>query len=339
MTRVLVTGIYGFVGSHLAAFLTRGEGLGEGVAEDVGEDVEVFGTKFPENEAPLWPAAFQAPSIHEVSTLDLRDLEETKSLLQRVQPDVIIHLAAQSSIKLSFSNPQLTLHVNAVGTMNLFEAVRAWGGDPRIISVGAAAEYGKVGPDAIPITESQALTPMDPYGLSKVAMYHTAMLYHRIYGLKIVHTRAYNHFGPYQRDAFVIPSFSHQIARIENTPGKDPVLLVGNLESVRDFLDVRDVVAAYWALALHGTPGEAYNISSGKGTKVADLLDQLLAMATVDITVQPDPARMRPSDMPVLYGSNQKIRTAVGWHPTRPLSESLRATLDFWRHVEREKTT
>lgn len=269
--------------------------------------------------------------------MNLLQEEEVVKAIQDIHPDIIIHLAAQSSPQLSFSKPQLTFNINVIGTINLYEALRKLDLDPVIISVGSAAEYGKISPQAIPVTEQTELHPLDPYGASKVAMYYCDQFYHETYQMKIIHTRAFNHFGPFQPDTFAIASFCRQIAEIEQGK-KPPLIQVGNLDAIRDYLDVRDVVRAYWILALNGKIGEIYNICSGVGHKMQEILDFLLKNAEVEIAIEMDPDRMRPADIPYLLGSNEKICRDMKWIPNFDFQESLIDTLNFWRRqvIERD---
>ncbi|MBU1877962.1 MAG: GDP-mannose 4,6-dehydratase, partial [Chloroflexi bacterium] len=196
--------------------------------------------------------------------------------------------------------------------------------------VGSSEEYGLVRPDEVPITEKQPLRPLSPYAVSKVTQDLLGYQYHRSYGLRIVRTRAFNHSGPRQLDALVIPAFARQIAEIE-AGHREPVIWVGNLESRRDFTDVRDVVRAYWLALECGTPGQVYNICSGHTHTIQEILDILLSLATVPIEVHIDPQRMRPSDVPLVQGDFSRFHAATGWQPQIPLHQLLADVLADWR--------
>lgn len=317
LTRVLITGIAGFVGIHLTRLL----------APDL--HLDLHGTILPGDATSpgLKIIPKYSVSLHD---MDLTDAPQVTEVIQTVDPEIIIHLAAQSNVALSFDRPKLTFDVNVGGSINLLEAVRKQEMDPVVLSIGSAAEYGQVDPAAVPIREEAPLQPASPYSTSKAAMCLLSQMYHRTYGTRAIHTRGFNHFGPHQVDSYVVPSFCKQVAEIE-AGRRDPVIKVGNLAPVRDFLDVRDVVRAYWALALHGVPGEVYNVCSGTGHKIEEILSEIAGLADQDISVEVDQDRFRPADLPVLIGSNEKIKKDAGWAPQIPFAQSIRDTLDYWR--------
>ncbi len=313
--KVLITGISGFVGSHLADyFLAQG-------------NYEVFGTI-------KW-RSMRDNIIHIVDKInlfecDIKDAFAMKTMLAKVRPDYIFHLAAQSYVPFSWRAPQETISTNILGELNLFESVRELKLDPKIHIAGSSEEYGLVYPEETPIKETNPLRPLSPYAVSKVAQDFLGYQYFKSYGLKIVRTRAFNHTGPRRGDVFVTSNFAKQIVEIEKGM-RPPVIKVGNLNAVRDFLDVRDVVRAY-ALALEkGVPGEVYNIASGKGIKIKELLERLIKISGVDLKIETDPSRLRPSDVELLIGSPEKFQMATGWKPEIPFDKTLKDLLDFWR--------
>ena len=314
MKRVLITGITGFAGSHLADYV---------LAEHPG--VEVFGTyrwrSRRENIAHLGGRIRLLES-------DLGDVTALRSALERSRPDAIFHLAAQSFVPTSWNAPAETFHVNATGQVNLFEAIRSLGLDPVVQLACSSEEYGLVHMDETPIREENPLRPLSPYAVSKVAQDYLGYQYFRSYGLRAVRTRGFNHEGPRRGEVFVMSNFAKQIAAIE-AGRQEPVIRVGNLDSVRDFTDVRDMVRAYWLAATKGEPGEVYNIASGRGITIREMLDRLLAMSKVEVRVETDPARLRPSDVEVLLGDASKFRAATGWEPRIPLEQTLADTLDY----------
>ena len=202
--------------------------------------------------------------------------------------------------------------------------------DPKIQVAGSSEEYGQVYPDEIPMKETNPLRPLSPYAVSKVAQDLLAYQYHKSYGLRTVRTRGFNHTGPRRGDVFVTSNFAKQIAEIEKGK-RPPVLSVGNLDARRDFTDVRDVVRAYWLAAEKGEDGEAYNIGSGKAMAMKEMLDKLLALTKVDVKIQVDPARLRPSDVPILLSDSSKFMTLTGWKPRIPLDRTFKDLLDYWR--------
>ena len=315
--RILITGISGFAGSHLADHFLRIGGH------------EVHGTiKWRSNRDNIRHIEDKIALLE----CDIKDAFAMKTVIEAVKPDQIFHLAAQSYVPFSWRVPQETIDTNITGELNLFEAVRAVGIDPLIHIAGSSEEYGLVHPDELPITESNPLRPLSPYAVSKVAQDFLGYQYFKSYGMKIVRTRAFNHTGPRRGEVFVTSTFARQLIEIE-LGRREPVMLVGNLEAVRDFTDVRDVVRAY-ALALDkGTPGEVYNIASGSGIKIKDLLGKLVALTKVKVDIKQDPNRMRPSDVQLLTGSAKKFHQATGWKPEIPLDQTLKDIMDYWRTV------
>jgi GDP-4-dehydro-6-deoxy-D-mannose reductase len=261
---------------------------------------------------------------------DLRDYTSIHQVLEEVEPDAIFHLAAQSFVPTSWRAPAETLSTNIIGQTHIFEAVRALQQDPVIQIAGSSEEYGLVLPDEVPIKETNPLRPLSPYAVSKVAQDLLAYQYHQSYGLKTVRTRGFNHTGPRRGDVFVTSNFAKQIASIE-AGLQEPVIRVGNLESVRDFTDVRDTVRAYWLAVEKGRPGEVYNIASGREITIRQLLDNLVALSRTQVEVEVDPERLRPSDVEVLIGDASKFHADTGWEPTIPLEQTLEDLLDFWR--------
>jgi GDP-4-dehydro-6-deoxy-D-mannose reductase len=309
LSRILITGASGFVGRHLVHHLVQS-----------GER-EITGL-----------SSRKRPDIDGARLLvcDLRDADLTTRVLQRHRPDVIYHLASQSHVPRAFSDPADTLITNAVGQINLFEGCRAAGIDPVIISVGSAEVYGAVSPGSIPIDENQPMAPNNPYASSKAAQDIYAAQYVASFGAKVVRVRPFNHVGPGQTDRFVVASFARQIAEVE-AGRADPVVLVGNLEPIRDFLDVRDVVRAYRLLANADHAGDVFNVASGRGIRIRQILDMLVDRAECDIDVRVDPERLRPSDVPEFRGDATRLRSATGWEPLIPLEQTVQDVLDDWR--------
>lgn len=312
--RILITGVSGFVGSHLAEYC-------------LGKGVEIFG-------AIRWRS--RTENINHIKDsiklldCDIRDASSVMKTIENSRPDYIFHLAAQSFVPTSWHAPAETLMTNIIGELNVFEAVRELGLDSRIQIAGSSEEYGKVLGNELPIKETNPLRPLSPYGVSKVAQDTLGYQYHESYGMKIVITRAFNHEGPRRGDVFVTSNFAKQIAEIEKGI-KDAVIEVGNLEAKRDFTDVRDTVKAYWLSLEKGIPGEVYNICSGQTIKIKDMLDMLLSLSSVKVEVKQDPARMRPSDVPILLGDCTKFREATGWEPKIPFEKTLEDLLNYWR--------
>ncbi len=339
--KVLITGITGFAGSHLAEYLiARGDVEVYGLVRwrsklDNLSDLAAQGklnTAAIETNitcAEMLDACAQPGQVNLIQG-DMTDAYSMKSLIASVQPDRIFHLAAQSFVPASWNLPAETLTANIVGEVNLFEAVREWGNDPLIHVAGSSEEYGLVLPNEVPIKETNPLRPLSPYAVSKVAQDLLAWQYHRSYGLKTVVTRGFNHTGPRRGTVFATSTFAKQIAEIEKGL-RPPVIHVGDLTSRRDFTDVRDMVRAYWLALEKGIPGEVYNVGSGVTMEIGAMLDVLLSLSTVQVRVQPDPARMRPSDVKILWADASKFRQQTGWAPTIPFEQTMRDLLDYWR--------
>ena len=312
--KVLITGIAGFAGSHLAELLVKNRN-------------QVFGTRLPgeslDNIRPI------SRSLH-LSVCDITRYDRLFRMIKRIRPDRIYHLAAQSSVGKSFSEPRKTIGDNVRGTLNLLESVRNLKKPIRVLVVGSSDIYGKVRPHEVPITEEKPLLPVSPYGLSKAACDLLAYQYFESYRVSVVRARAFNHTGPRQSAGFVIPDFASQIAQIE-ADLLPPVIKVGNLSSRRDLSDVRDVVKAYASLMRKGKPGQAYNICSRQAYRIRDVLTSLLALSKKRIKVEVDKDKYRPAEIPILLGDNSRTRKATGWKPRIPLEKTLKDTLDFWR--------
>jgi GDP-4-dehydro-6-deoxy-D-mannose reductase len=313
--RVLITGVTGFVGSHLADSLVARPG------------VEVYGCH-------RWRSRMDnVDHLRGRLTLvecDLRDPGGVRRLLGAVRPDRIFHLAAQSYVPSSWMSPAETLTSNVTCQLNLLEAIRESGLATRLHVAGSSEEYGLVHKDELPIREENPLRPLSPYAVSKVAQDYLAYQYWMSHRVHTVRTRGFNHTGPRRGDVFVTSNFARQIAEIEKGL-REPVVRVGNLEAIRDFTDVRDMVRAYWLALERGEPGEVYNICSGRGYTVRQVLDILLGLANVQVEVQEDPERMRPSDVGVLLGDCTRFQRLTGWKPTIPFEVTLEDLLEHWR--------
>jgi len=312
--KVLITGIAGFVGSHLAERLLK-------------TGNEIFGICLPgeslENISKIRRSL-------RLSECDITRFDQLSRLIKRINPDQIYHLAALSSVGKSFSHPLDTIKTNIRGTLYLLEILRNLNKRVKILVVGSSDMYGKVLPKEIPITEKKPLLPISPYGVSKATCDLLAYQYFASYRVYAIRARAFNHTGPRQRTGFVIPDFASQIAKIE-VGQMPPVLKVGNLSSKRDISDVRDVVTAYLSLMGKGKAGEAYNICSREAYSIKNVLKILLSLSKKKIKVKVDEKKSRPAEIPILMGDNSKIRKAVGWKPKIPLKKTLEDTLNFWR--------
>ena len=313
--RVLITGITGFVGSHMAEYA-------------LAQGAEVFGSsRWRSRTENIEHLRSQIKLIE----CDLRDLAAVRSLLESAEPTHVIHLAAQSFVGASWRMPAETLSTNVISQVNLLEGIRRLKMAPRFLVVGTSEEYGLVHPDELPIRETNPFRPLSPYAVSKVAQDVMGYQYFMSYGLPIIRARAFNHEGPRRGEVFVTSNFAKQVAEIE-AGLQEPLMSVGDLTPRRDFSDVRDIVRGYWLLLERGEPGEVYNLCSGRSWAIQQVLDFLLEQSRVKgIAVETDPARLRPSDVMVLEGDASKIRKATGWEVEIPFERTLKDLLAYWR--------
>lgn len=307
----LVTGVGGFVGRHLIAHL---------LAE---RDGPIVGLTRPGESAEVPPEV-------EIRELDLNDAAGTRAAVERVTPACVYHLAAQSSVADSHADPLGTL-VNNIGCqLHLFQALLEIGPRPRVLVIGSNEEYGLVEATELPVRETNELRPLSPYAVSKVAQDLLGYQFFKTHGLPVVRVRPFTHTGPGQAPHFVTPAFARQVARIE-AGLQPPMMAVGNLDARRDFSDVRDVVRAYRLALWQGEPGAVYNVGSGQATSVRAILEGLVGLSRVPITIEVDPAKLRPSDTPPQYSDCTRLRKRTGWRPLIPLEQTLADVLEDWR--------
>jgi GDPmannose 4,6-dehydratase/GDP-4-dehydro-6-deoxy-D-mannose reductase len=314
--RILITGITGMVGSHLAEYV---------LAHHPG--TEVHGMVRWRSPLANIQTVRGRLELHEG---ELRDLHSLVRVLETVRPDWIFHLAAQSYVSASFLAPADTLHTNVIGTTNLLDAVRLTGIDPRIHICSSSEVYGQVRDDEVPIRESNEFRPASPYAVSKVGEDMVALQYFLSYGIKTIRTRMFTHTGPRRGDVFAESAFAKQIAEVEAGVKTNPIK-VGNLNSVRTFADVGDAVRAYWLLLEKCAPGEVYNIGGERTMTVGEMLAVLIGMASCRIQYEVDPALVRPSDVTLQIPDTSKFRQATGWAPRVPLETTLRDLLNYHR--------
>ncbi len=302
--KALITGSEGFVGRYLSIELQ------ENGYEVVGLDIQ------------------SAPHTLQV---DLLNVEQTKAVIAQQQPDVIFHLAGQADVGRSWREPQLTMSLNVTAAINLMEAVRIYCPKARMVMVGSSDQYGRLGDKGVNVDEHVLLSPQSPYAISKRAQEDMAMLYVHSYGLNICMTRSFNHGGAGQRPGFMLSDFASGIAKVEC--GLEKVLRVGNLTARRDFTHVKDVVRAYRLLAEKGISGEVYNVGSGVTYRAQEVLDMFIDMATCPIEVCQDPARMRPSDTPIICCNHEKLTKDTGWEPQIAFSQIVEDSLMYYRQI------
>lgn len=300
--RALITGSQGFVGKYLRRELEE-------------NGYEVLGLDLQPGERTV-----QA---------DLLDPEQLAQAVRKAKPEAVFHLAGQADVARSWKVPQKTMEINVIGAVNLMEAIRLFDPGVRMVIVGSSDQYGNLGEAGQCVRETLDTRPQTPYAVSKKAQEEMARVYTRAYGMHICMTRSFNHGGAGQRLGFLIPDFAAGIVRVER--GEAESLKVGNLSARRDFTHVRDVVRAYRLIAEKGRPGEVYNVGSGTTYSAQEILDRLRAMASCPIPVEQDPAKMRPSDTPVICCDHSKLTQDTGWEPEIPLEVILRETLEWFR--------
>lgn len=303
--RALITGSQGFVGQYLR------------------QELEASGYEVVGLDLQPGQGAVQA---------DLLNPEQINATVKQAKPDAVFHLAGQADVAKSWKIPQKTMEINVIAAVNLMEAVRAFDPSVRMVMVGSSDQYGNLGEAGRLVSEQLETNPQTPYAVSKKAQEEMARVYVRAYGMNICMTRSFNHGGAGQRLGFLIPDFASGIVKVERGEAKS--LKVGNLTSRRDFTHVRDVVRAYRMIAEKGKPGEVYNVGSGVTYSAQEILDKLCEMAVCAVPVEQDPARMRPSDTPVICCDHAKLTRDTGWQPQIPLEDILSDTLRCWRGRE-----
>ncbi|MFB3896717.1 MAG: GDP-mannose 4,6-dehydratase [bacterium] len=318
--KILITGINGFVGQHLTRYLLKQS------------EVTVFGLDTcirSKNAISTEPEVGLDKVV--VYETDLMIPEQVNRTIATIQPDGIFHLAARTSVPESYTDQPTTLLTNIIGTVNLLNAVRhTTQAKCRVVIACSSDQYGRVDPQELPIKEIQPFRPLTPYAVSKIGQEMVAYQYYLSYGLPTIRIRAFNHTGPGQRPDFVCPSFANQIAAIERNE-QTARIQVGNLDTRRDFTDVRDMVAAYWLAITQGVPGEVYNICSGQSYSMREILNKLLACSSAKIEIVPDPNRTRPVDVPILEGDYTKFKSQTKWEPRIPFDQTLQDLLNYYR--------
>lgn len=314
MHRVLITGGTGFVGSHLIRHL-----------QSPATNISVI--------ASGSPSALQAGV--EYYELDIRRQDDVRSAVRQIGPSEIYHLAGVSAVDLSWTNSRLTFEVNVVGTYNLLEAAMGLVLPPRILNISTAQVYARS--DA-PLTENSQVGPDNPYAASKAIAEMLEVSFRKTSAGAVITARSFNHTGPGQLPTFVLAAFAKQFAEVE-AGLRPPKLAVGNIDVERDFTDVRDAVRAYSALLCKGKPGQVYNVCSGIGTILSDVIKQFQALCRTVVTIETDPMRVRTADIPRILGDATKIRNETGWNLRIPMSETIRDLLDYWREKVRAPST
>lgn len=312
--KALITGLNGFAGYHLAKLLI------DNGYDIVGLDinVETINKSFRGLKDKI-----------NLIGCDLCDEYKINEVFNNHTFDLVFHLAAQSSVKLSFESPAETLSININSTLNILEAVSRLKIPPKTLIISSSEIYGQLRPDQVPVTEFAPLLPVNPYAVSKAAVDLMSYQYYKAYDLPIYWARAFSHSGPGQRTVAVLSDWCFQAAKIE-LGVRQPEISVGNMEVTRDYADVRDVVRGYLAILNDGEPGKPYNVCSGKGYRLDDLLDIIISFSSKKIRIVPDPSKLRPVDIPILVGSPERLVNETGWQPQIEIKQTLKDLYSYW---------
>lgn len=316
MDKFLITGCSGFVGRHFLDFL-----------EDNRIKCEVLGLDIDKMKSHR---EFEYVKLR-TDCVDLLNHLEIERIIFEFSPRYIIHLASYSSVAFSWKNPTLSFKNNVNIFLNLLEIIRKYNLSTRILSIGSSEEYGNVAPEETPLTETSPLRPLSPYAVARVSQELLSKLYADSFGLDIIITRSFNHIGPRQKDVFVVPSFIRRITEAKLSGKNQTTLVTGDLSIVRDFLDVRDVVKAYYLLLKFGHKGEIYNICSGEATRLAEIIEMTSKILDISVETELSKDLIRPNDNQLIVGDNSKLRTHTGWSPSYTLNDSIKDIVSYWR--------
>jgi GDP-4-dehydro-6-deoxy-D-mannose reductase len=317
MMKYLITGANGFCGRHLADVLAGSGNIVYGISRSIPDDLVA-----------------QHPSVT-YEQCNLIDHTSINNMLQKIEPDCIFHLAAESSVASSWSSPINIMNNNVLSQINIFEVVRELELSTRIIVACSSEEYGLINESDLPVNENCCFKPLSTYAVSKVSQDMLAYQYYKSYNMDIIRIRSFNLTGPGRSANYALSSFARQIADIERG-GNLNTIFVGNLNVKRDYTDVRDAMKGYYQIALKAKSGTVYNLCSGKAYSLKELLDILVSYSTNDINIEIDKKRFRPSDLPIMLGDNIRIKTEIGWAPKIDIRDTLKDLLNYWRHYNRE---
>lgn len=318
MKSILITGISGFVGGHFTRFIQHKK-----------PDYVIHGLS---RSKPAWDFIENRDSILDAITFhqcDLLDSKKINNIIGELQPDYILHLASFSSVSQSWREPLTSFLNNTNAFLNIVESVRIHNLNTKILSVGSSEEYGIVKENDLPLTEKKPVAPANPYAVARVSEEHLAQIYAKGYHLDICCTRSFNHIGPGQSDQFVVSSIAKQFAEIAIN-NKKPIIKIGEGSIIRDFIDIEDVIRAYNAILVKGVAGEVYNVCSGRGYSIKDIITSISELTRIPVIVEQNQNLLRPIDNPVLIGSYDKLRTSIGWKPDYPIEKSLETIYSYW---------
>ncbi len=313
MKKILVTGYGGFVSNHLIDFI-----------EQLDNSYEVFGVSRSFISRPNI-----IKSVFNHIIMDLKQESSVFELIKSIEPDYVIHLASNSSVAYSWSEPVKSFQNNTNIFLNLVEAIRKCNIDCRVLSVGSSEEYGIVQESFLPLSESSPLNPISPYAVARVSQEMISTIYNQGFGLNIVKTRSFNHIGPGQSSSYVISSFAKQIVQRKLKIEKGPIK-VGNIDLIRDFIDVRDVVSSYMAILENGKKGEVYNVCTGNGYSIREILLLLMQISGENCEIETDQNLYRPIDNPIIIGDNSRIKQHCEWFPKYSIDQTLSDVISYW---------
>lgn len=319
--KILITGFSGFVSKHFLDYL-----------EDNNIDSTVLGIDINDN-IPFDFNSFSSVKCNFLR-IDLLNKKLVEKTISEFKPDYILHLASYSSVALSWKMPVESFTNNTNIFLNLIETIRLLNLKCRIISVGSSEEYGNVSKNNIPLTEDKLLNPISPYAVARVSQEMLSKIYADSYGLDIIMTRSFNHIGTHQKDIFVIPSFIKKMIALKENNSDIKELTTGDTSIIRDFVDVRSVVEAYYLLFKKGEKGEVYNICSGVGTSLTKVIETISSILEINVTQKTDPKLVRPNDNKIIIGSNDKIKNHTGWDNRFSLTESLTDIINYYNHKD-----
>jgi GDP-4-dehydro-6-deoxy-D-mannose reductase len=316
MNKYLITGFSGFVGRYFVEYLDNLDSI----CQVKGLDIQHPDFRFEH---------YKNVQIN-FEKVDLLAKDQVEYIIHEYQPNYILHLASFSSVAFSWKEPVQSFQNNTNIFLNLIDAVRKSNIDTRILSIGSSEEYGNVNEDDLPLKEDHQLNPVSPYAVARAAQENLSRVYANGYGMDIILTRSFNHIGPLQSSIFVISSLARQLVKLKKTGKNRGSLVTGDISIVRDFTDVRDVVHAYYLLLQQGRKGHVYNVCSGNGLPLKDIIDIMAKQLNIEVDIHVDPRLIRPADNMIIIGSNEKIKRELGWENKIPLDQSLRDVINYW---------
>lgn len=316
--KIVVTGFSGFVARHFIQYLYN-----------KGNEAEILGIDINE---PLYDYESMKDTLHiQFQKVDLLNATDLRHHLESFVPEYVLHLASYSSVAYSWKYPAESFKNNTNIFLNLVSTIKDINKECRILSVGSSEEYGNVEEIDLPLRENHTLMPVSPYAVARVSQEMLSKVYCDSYDMNIVLTRSFNHIGPYQDERFVVPSFIKRILTLAEAGKQEGMIETGDISIIRDFVDVRDVVHAYYLLLMSGTPGEIYNICSGSGVSLKTMIDMIARKLQVEVKTQINPEYVRPNDNKIMIGSAQKITEELGWKPQISLENTLSDMIEIMR--------